>query len=242
MKLLYVLLLCFVSLFLSSCIEGEEEIFLNADGSARVMAIYRVPSLLFSAEDAQDLRNSIEAEVGAVKNLMLLTNKIEKQDGDRVIMLEIETEDVTSLEGALSEHDPAVERSKGDKILHAIIGRIMVDVDGLKVHLNREIELTPLLDEYLGSSGSSMLGDSAFRYTVHLPHAVESSNAHEVLNDGRTLTWSHALVDCRNAPITLSMTTNIPIPWWVYALGALLVAALAGAIFSIVMRKRIRRH
>jgi hypothetical protein len=238
MKSLWIVFLGLFLLLLSSCIEGDEEIFINADGSARVMAIYRVPSLLLSAEDAQDLRSSIEAEVGAVENLILLTNKIEKQNGDRVIMLEVGTEDITSLEGTLSVHDPAVERSKGDKILHAIIGRIMVNMSGLKVHLNREIHLESLLDEYLGSSGASILGDSAFRYTVHLPYAAESSNAHEVLNDGRTLTWSHQLADFSDRPIILSMTTRIPIPWWVYALGAFLVVVVAWVLLSIAMKKK----
>lgn len=239
MKLFCVVFLGLVSLLLCSCIEGEEEIFLNKDGSARVVATYRVPSMLLSAEDAQDLRASIEAEVGGVKNLKLLTNKVEKHNGDRVIMLEIETDDVSTLEGSLSEHDPAVEMTKGDKILHAIVGRILVNREGLKVHLNREIHLSSLLDEYLGSSGASMLGDSAFRYTMYLPHAAESSNAHEVSNDGRTLTWSHQLADCRNTPINLSIVTHIPIPWWIYALLGVVATGLLWALFVIVAKKRV---
>ena len=238
MKLTCILILGLLSILLSSCIEGEEEIFLNGDGSARVVASYRVPSILFSAEDAQDLRIGIAEEVGRVKNLKLITNKIEKHNGDRVIVVEISTEDVASLEGALSEHDPALKMKKGDKILHAIIGSIMVNTDGLKVHLNREIHLASLLDEYLGSSGGSILGKSAFCYTVHLPRPAVSSNAQEVLNEGRTLVWSHKLADHRHSPIRLSMTSRILIPWWVYVLGGFMVIVLVWACFAIIARKR----
>ncbi|MGB2402215.1 MAG: hypothetical protein ACPIA7_02270 [Akkermansiaceae bacterium] len=238
MKFTLILILGLLSILLSSCIEGEEEIFLNADGSARVVATYRVPSMLLSAEDAQDLRMGIAEEVARVKNLKLITNKVEKHHGDRVIVIEIDTEDVASLEGALSEHDPALKKKKGDKVLHAIIGSIMVNTDGLKVHLNREIHLASLLDEYLGSSGGSILGESAFCYTVHLPMPVVSSNAHQMLNEGRTLVWSYKLADHWDKPICLSMTSRILIPWWAYALGGFMVIVLVWACFAIVARKR----
>lgn len=221
---------------LSGCIDGEEEISLGADRSARVKAVYRIPSLLLSAEDAEDLKSSIQSEVGKEKNLRLVTNKIEKHEGKRVIILEIETDDVMGLDGTLGQHDPELKKSKGDKILHAIVGRIMINLDGLSADLTREVDLSPLLDEYLGSNGSSMLGDSEFRYTVHLPEPVESSNAHQVLNHGRTLKWTHKLIDCRERPIRLMMKTSIPIPWWVYVAAVLLVLGIAWACYQVVRR------
>ena len=67
MKYLLNALLCVALLLLSGCIDGDEEIFLRADGGARVLAIYRVPTLLLSVQDAEDLRSSIEKEVGSSK-------------------------------------------------------------------------------------------------------------------------------------------------------------------------------
>ena len=241
MKYLLNALLCAALLLLSSCIDGDEEIFLRADGGARVLAIYRVPTLLLSVQDAEDLRSSIEKEVGSSKNLKLLTNKVEKQKGNRVITFEIETDDVMALEGVLAEHDPDLEMSKGDKILHAIIGRMIVSIEGLSVKLIREVQLEPLLDEYLGPNGASMLGDSAFRYTVHLPDAVVSSNAHEVLNEGRTLKWSHKLVDSSTSPIIMTLTAPIPIPWWVFVLVALFIAATIWSCYVWAARMRAKR-
>ena len=242
MKYLLNALLCAALLLLSSCIDGDEEIFLRADGGARVLAIYRVPTLLLSVQDAEDLRSSIEKEVGSAKNLKLLTNKVEKHQGNRVITFEIETDDVMALEGVLAEHDPALQMSKGDKILHAIIGRMVVNIEGFSVKLIREVQLEPLLDEYLGSNGASMLGDSTFRYTVHLPDAVESSNAHEVLNEGRTFKWTHKLIDSSTSPIIMTLTAPIPIPWWVFVLAALFLVAIIWSWYVLTARRRAQKY
>ena len=242
MKYLLNALLCAALLLLSSCIDGDEEIFLRADGGARVLAIYRVPTLLLSVQDAEDLRSSIENEVGSAKNLKLLTNKVEKHQGNRVITFEIETDDVMALEGVLAEHDPALQMSKGDKILHAIIGRMVVNIEGFSVKLIREVQLEPLLDEYLGSNGASMLGDSTFRYTVHLPDAVESSNAHEVFNEGRTLKWTHKLIDSSTSPIIMTLTAPIPIPGWMFVLAALFLAAIIWSWYVLMARSRAQKY
>ena len=242
MKYLLNALLCAALLLLNSCIDGDEEIFLRADGGARVLAIYRVPTLLLSVQDAEDLRSSIEKEVGSAKNLKLLTNKVEKHQGNRVITFEIETDDVMALEGVLAEHDPALQMSKGDKILHAIIGRMVVNIEGFSVKLIREVQLEPLLDEYLGSNGASMLGDSTFRYTVHLPDAAESSNAHEVFNEGRTLKWTHKLIDSSTSPIIMTLTAPIPIPWWVFVLAALFLAAAIWSCYVLMARSRAQKY
>lgn len=232
--------LCAALLLLASCIDGEEEIVIGADGSAWVKAVYRVPSLLLSAGDAESLRSSIETELGAAKDLRLLTNTVEKENGKRVIVLELETDDLVALEGCLPQHGSDYEPGIGDKILHAIVGRISFSLNGLSASLRREIDLKPLLDEYLGSRGASTLGDSEFRYTIHLPYPVEGSNAHEVSDDGKTLSWTHKLADHRNAPIELLMTTSIPIPWWVYAVLISLIVALVWAIRMRVKRSRAR--
>lgn len=230
--------LCAALLLLASCIDGEEEIVISADGSAWVKAVYRVPGLLLSAEDGEKLRSSIETELGGSKDLRLLTNTVEKQNGKRVIVLELETDDLLALEGCLPEHGPDHVSGMGDKILHAIIGRISLSLNGLSANMTREVDLKPLLDEYLGSKGASTLGDSEFRYAIHLPYPVESSNAHEVSDDGKTLRWKHKLADHRNAPIELLLTTSIPIPWWVYAVLISLLLAVAWAIRMRVKRSR----
>ncbi|MBT8043823.1 MAG: hypothetical protein KJO79_02635 [Verrucomicrobiae bacterium] len=238
MRILFSCLLGILAVLLNSCIDGEEEVFINADGSAKVKAVYRVPGILMNAQDSEELRTSITEEIARQKNLKLLTNRIDLEQGRRVLTIEIATDDVTALEGKLSDQTMGGNPSKADKILHAIIGKIVVNLDGLSAELTRNIDLKPLLDEYLGKNSASVLGESEFRYTVHLPTAVERSNAHEVGNGGRTLKWTYLLRDSQKRPMKLNMVARVPIPWWVYVFAVLVLVALVWSAYAFC-KKRI---
>ncbi len=121
------------------------------------------------------------------------------------------------------------------------MGTITVTLDGLKAGLTRDVDLGALLDENLGKNSASILGDSEFRYIVHLPEAAETSNAHTVENDGRTLKWAFKLSECRNKPISLNMVASIPLPWWVYAAGIVILLLLAWGIYALVRKLRSLR-
>lgn len=239
MKHVIFLFLTSAMLLLSSCIDGEEDVYIEADGSARVKAVYRVPGVLFSAEDAEELKKNISEEIAEQEHLRLVTNRVDKKHGSRIITVEIETDDILALEGVLEEHIPGVNESKADKMLHALLGSITVRLDGLTADLSRDVELTPLLDEYLGKNSPTILGESQFRYNIHLPVAVESSNAHTVENGGRTLRWVYQLSECREKPISLNMVAKIPLPWWVYALIGL--AGLVLIFIGYVLIRKLKR-
>jgi len=232
MKQAILTFLSFTLLLLSSCIDGDEEIFLNADGSARLKAVYTVPTLIFSDEDAAALTAIIAKEVGEEKKLNLITNKVEKVDGRQVITIEVETGDVVDLEELLdsADSDDGDDESKSEKLLDALVGEFVLKREGLSAGINRKVDLAPLLEKYLGKSGGAMLGDSEFRYTIHFPKAVERSNAHEVLNGGKTLKWKYKLSECKEKPIELDMVAPVPLPWWVYAgVGAVVLLLVFGA-------------
>ena len=125
-------------------------------------------------------------------------------------------------------------------MLHAIVGSITVKMHGLSAALTREVDLGPLLDEHLGQNGASILGDSEFRYTVHLPEAAESTNAHELTNSGRTLKWFFKLSECKAKPIKLTMVAPVPLPWWLYALICLVLLLLVWGAWKLVALKSRR--
>ncbi len=220
MKLFIFSLLAMSLMLLNSCIDGEEEVFIHADGSGRVKLQYQVPGMIFSDADAKVLIETIEREVGKRENLQLLTNRVENENGQKIIHVEIATDNVAGLDDDdVSEDDTSSESdeaSKSDKWLHALLGDVKVDVSGVSAAVSRQVNLEPLLEEYLGTRGVSLLGESEFRYTVHLPTAVEQSNAHEVLNGGKTLKWRYLLRECKQKPIVMGLKASIPLPWWVY--------------------------
>ncbi|MFK7910985.1 MAG: hypothetical protein AB8F34_10360 [Akkermansiaceae bacterium] len=238
-KLISLVVLCLV---IQACIHGEEDVWIEADGSARVKATYRVPAMLLSAKEAEAFKQTVESEIGANKNLSLITNRIDREKGERVIRLEISTDDVTELENMTVDHEPGVVRTKSDKILHAILGTIELEMDGLNARLKREVDLNPLLEEYLGNNAAAMLSDAEFRYSVHVPKAVASSNAHSVSDDGRVLRWRYGLAELKGQPIVMQMTAPVPLPWWVYAAAGLLVALLLWAAWLLLSRSRNKRE
>ncbi len=239
MKYVFFSLLAIVLTLLNSCIDGEEEVFIKADGSARVKAVYRVPGIIFSAEDAEELRTNITEEVEKEKHLKLLTNTVEKENGTRVITIELETDNMMELEGALAAHTLGVKPSKADKMLHAIMGNITVNLKGFSADFTREVDLAPLLEGQLGKSGAAMLGESEFRYTVHLSSAVDESNAHSVEDGGRTLKWRYRLSECGQKPIVLHMVAPIPLPWWVYALVIVAALLLGWGAYALIKKLKV---
>ena len=235
------MMLALLTALLSSCIEGDEEIFLNADGSARMKVMYSLPALLLSSSDAESLKKNIQDGLGNDDRIELLRNTVEKIDGKQVITIEVATANVLELEGFMDEgsglDDEEREKGKSEQIVEALLGECLVNRSGLSADIQRKIDLAPLLDKHAGGNWPSMVGDSEFRYTVHFPTAVDASNAHEVSNDGKTVMWKYKLRDLREKPIELNVSATAPIPWWVYvsvALVALLVILIG---WKLIRRK-----
>ena len=228
------------ALSLVSCIEGDEEVFLYADGSGRVVAEYRVPGVLISAEDGVSLQESIRAAVAASEDLELVSSEVVMEEGFRVISMEISSSDVRGL-GALGggEDNDGGLGEEGDKsgdLLAAIIGEMKLGQRGLVLNLQRDVDLSAVLGRYFGEGALSQMGDSMFRYRLHLPSAARSSNAHAVSNGGKTLQWEYRLADSREVPMSMAVQMAMALPWWVYAIGGLvvvvLVVVLAGGVVA----------
>ncbi|MCA9003195.1 MAG: hypothetical protein KDB61_14825 [Planctomycetes bacterium] len=239
MRIVQWVLIAISSLVLHSCIEGDEEVWIHADGSARVKATYRVPGLVMTAAEADELTALVAEEVGADAGLRLLANRVDLERGQRVIRIEVEAADITRLEDLVTEHAPGGERSKADKMLHALLGSIDVKAEGLSASLRREVDITPLLDEYVGKNAAVLLSEAEFRYAVHLPKSVERTNAHAVSDGGRTLRWKYRLGDLRREPMVMEMAAPVPLPWWVYAaLGGIVVLVVVLLALRVVRARR----
>ena len=235
----------FIALVLVSCIEGDEEIFVNADGSGKVKLVYKVPALLLDEQASVALTESVNQNVGGDKNLRLITNRVDQSDGQKLIVIEIEADDVMKL------NLPEADTCNGDytesqsinildkiNILDAIIGKVGVKLQGLQTHIQRDVNLMPLLKERFGEGALSGLGAAEFKYALHLPVPAQSTNAHEVENNGKTLKWTYRLSEMKEKPIQLLVTSRVPIPWWIYAAGGAVILLIILMIFIVLRRRR----
>ena len=229
----------FIALMLVSCIEGDEEIFINADGSGKVKLIYKVPTLLLDEQASQALTESVNQNVGGDENLRLITNRVDQSKGQKLIVIEVEADDVMKL------HLPEAGPYEGDdtepqpiNILDTIIGNVGVKLQGLQTHIQRDVNLAPLLEEKFGEGALSGLGAAEFKYALHLPVPAQSTNAHEVENNGKTLKWTYRLSEMKEKPIQLLVTSRVPIPWWIYAAGGAVIFLIILMIFIVLRRRR----
>ncbi|NWK57230.1 hypothetical protein HW115_16530 [Verrucomicrobiaceae bacterium N1E253] len=233
------LVLALAVLMLASCIDGEEEVFIHADGSAKMRVQYTVPGMMLSDLEADKLVEIVDKAVREKANLSLVTNQVQSQKGQKIINIEIDAENVMELNDLLDEEETGEdgeEPTKAGKILQALLGEMQVSLDGLTAGVDRNVDLQPLFDQYLGKMGPSVLGESEFRYTVHLPKAAETTNAHQSLNEGRTLKWGFKLRETKQHPIHMQMRAPVPLPWWVFAALAVVVVLLVAGIYRLIRK------
>lgn len=157
--------------------------------------------------------------------------------GKLVIHLEIEFDNALDL-FEISERQGeqfAGETGMPPSELETFLGGIDVKLDGAAVNYQREMNLGPFFPGIVRDN-PGMLDDSAFRYVIHLPVASESSNAHLISNEGRTLEWNFLLRDYVSKPIQMSFVSKSLVPWWVWVVSIILLLVIVFFIWQIFKR------
>ena len=126
MKILRLMGLSILCCCIQACIEGDEDVWIEADGSAKIRATYRVPAMLLSAKDAEEFKQSVESGIGENPNLRLITNRVDQEKGQRIIRLEIETDNIAELKSLGVDEGSDVAQTKSGKMLNAILGTIHI--------------------------------------------------------------------------------------------------------------------
>jgi len=229
--------LLFVSLFLNSCVEGEEEVWINSDGSGRFVAHYQVPVIaLKELGDPEVFVEALRKIDEREESIEIMDLYFVKQRGDAIFHLEANFSDVTDLlELAERNANLLIEDAGADpEQIEKIAGSTAFQVDGLTPTFNRSVSLEGLIPK----SFKGMLGRSNFKYTMHLPVKVKETNADEISNDGHTVSWTFLLRDHLEAPMEMGFTTELPIPWWLWLVLAILMFTLAWIIWRKLLRPK----
>lgn len=218
-------------LLLGGCIEGDETIWLERDGSGRLQASYRMPPLLMARFGGPEALKTQLAQAAAADEFVDLTRIEHTREKGRVVF---------EFEGTFTDlrklctfpqrrlRDPATpDRPAQAEVL---FGETTLEINELSMTMARTIDLTKTLPREIN------LRDSTFRYTVHLPVEVARTDAHTVSEDGRTLQWSFLLREHTDQPMRLYAQAPLPIPWWVWFSGTLLIIAFLAVLFLAVRR------
>lgn len=232
-------LLLLASLFLNSCVEGEEEVWINGDGSGRFVAHYEFP--IIALKDLGDpdvfveMLHKIDKREDSIEIMDLYFVKKKKK---AIFHLEASFEDAGALlELAARNQDLLIEDTGADpQQVEQMAGSTVFQLNGLTPTFNRTVILEGLIDQ----SFKGFLGRSNFKYTMHLPVKVKESNAHKISNDGRTVSWTFLLKDHLDTPMEMGFTTALPIPWWTWFILTILVFGIAWLIWRKLLRPKSR--
>jgi len=235
------LLLFLPVLLLNSCIEGEEEIWINGDGSGRLIAHYSLPKLaLKQIGDPKDYVRAIKLVDEKEDGIEVQVITFEIIEGKAILHLEATFDDALDLlEIAERNESIFVEEAAADPAqMDAISGEIDLGIDGFSPTFKRAVSLGPIFPVQV-QRFPKMLGSSYFKYTIHLPAEVKETNAHEVSPDKRTVTWNFLLKDYIDQPMVMSVRTKFPVPWWIFAILAAIVFLIAWIIWKKLRRRNL---
>lgn len=221
-----------------SCINGEEELTVNFDASGTFTARYEFPTAAAASlgpparyrrelERIDQEEDSIEIthlEFGFVRGKLLIHIKAKFDNVTK--LLEIS-------ERQKGKFAKGVGMDAGE--LDLLADGISVDLNNLKVDYSRAMDLRPILPS-MAINNPRLLRDSKFRFKINLPVAIESSNAHAISPDRKSISWEFMLRDYVDKPINMTFKTETITPWWLWVL---FVALVLIGFFTI--RKLTRR-
>ena len=221
-----------------SCIDGREEIWLNANGSGRADVRYSLPAAAARFQGG---------EAGVRR---LIGEFLKKTPAIATSSFEVMTEQDRLKIHILATFDSALdlkEISKGKSLeklpssASHLAGEMSVDLHGRTVAFSRTIAPGKALPGAIFLPASQFQGRN-LTYIIHLPTAASESNATRTEDAGRTLVWDYPLAVAIQNPVTLRFKAKIPIPPWLVVAGAAVVFLLAyfTVRWKIRSRKRLR--
>lgn len=223
---------------LVSCIDGREEVWLNADGSGRSDVTYSIPALAANFHGGENgVRKMLAEFLGKTPALKNPTCEVTSTDERMTIRVQ------ASFDSALELKDISKCESVGKMPSSAtcLIGSTCVSLNGRTVDFSRTIDAGSALP------GSSFMPVTQFEghrlsYIIHLPQAAMESNATRIDNGGRTLVWDFPLAQAITGPVTTSFKAKVPIPWWVLASAGAFTIAAGALVFFVYVRSHGQGH
>ncbi len=232
-------LLVFLAAFTAvSCIDGREEVWLNADGSGRAEANYSLPAAAARLQGGEaGIAKLIE---GFLKNTPAITSSSHEITikGDRLnVRVNVAFDSALKL-GEISAGDSIKELPPAAT---GLTGIVKVALRGTTVDFSRTINAGRSL------RGSSFMPRAQFEgrsleYIIHLPLAATESNASRIENGGKTLIWNFPLTQALQGPATIRFNAPVPIPLWLYFAAACGLAALGWLAWRILKARKIQTN
>lgn len=231
------LLTLVMAILLVSCIDGHEELWLNADGSGRADVSYTLPAIAAKFQGGEEgVRTLLAKFLQNTKGLTTSSHEV-VTEGDRLkIRVKASFNSVLELK-KISKSDPL---KKLPSSANGLAGRVKISREGRTLDFSRTISPGTALPGAVFLP-ASQFKDRRLTYILHLPSAPIESNATRTEDGGHTLIWDYSLAAAVKTPITTRFKAKIPIPtWMVVSVGTVALAA-SSLGFLIFQKCRKRR-
>jgi len=232
-------LLALPALIFTSCVEGEEEIWITPDGSGHLVAHYEIPSIaLAQIGDPVDFVRAFTLIDEREDEIQITDLSFIKKGSKAIFHLEATFKDAREILSISIRNEALFLAETGcdPEKIDGIAGAIDFEIKGLTPTYERTVSPSEIFPSIV-SRRPKMLGASTFKYIIHLPAKVIETNAHEVTDDRKTVSWTFILNEHFEAPMAMSFTMELPVPWWGWTILALLALVLAWLIWRFIIRR-----
>lgn len=202
-------------LVLSGCIEGEEEIWLNPDGSGRIEARYKMPSAVAKRIGEPDELVRVLQEAAERDPHVEITSLTHTAEGGGVTLLFSGTfDDLNKL--ASFPRRQLRDASKPDKRVKAevLFGEAEMSISEDAIIYDRKVDISWLLQSTPAAKSiarmPALLGKSNLNFILNLPGAARESNASSQSEEGRRLEWNFLLKEHATEPMSMTAEATLP--------------------------------
>jgi len=224
--------LAILSLLISSCIDGREEVWLNADGSGRAELEYEIPA---AAARFHRGETGVREMIGKLLKDHPDSRYEVSTRGDR---LKIHVALAFKSAGDLAALTSSATQQKAPASFDHLAGIFDISRSFRTVEFNRTI--SPGKAFPVALVPADQWKNRKLSYTIHLPVVPEESNATRITDGGRTLIWEQPLTTAVRQPILIHFKAKIPIPGWIIAVVGVMILAIAAAAGTWIRRRMNR--
>lgn len=222
--------LTLVTLLLSSCIDGREEVWLNADGSGRAHFTYDIPATAAKFQGGIDgVRELLDSEL---KVFPSATHEV-TQEGDR---LKVDVRLKFTSADEISKIRSSASRGKAPPSFQHLAGIFKVSRNLRTVDFTRTISPGKALPTAF--IPASEFKNRKLTYILHLPVVPTESTADRFENSGLTQIWEQPLTSALRKPMVIHFKAKIPVPQWLIYSAIGLLVVVAGIPFVLIRRRK----
>ncbi|MBB5351311.1 hypothetical protein HNR46_001547 [Haloferula luteola] len=231
------LLVLLLTLVLSSCFDVKEEVWVHRDGSGDLALVVHLP------HRALQLAGGNEALENAILEWFQSTPQLELSSLD-ILPPTPPSEDTTVQVRAhapslrvLSEISESIP-SQTFPSMPNLAGTFQIDLSIRGVDFHRQVNYRQALGLAALAISSDQRQQRHLETRIHLPTRATTSNADEILDQGRTLVWHRSLGDALTRPTEMTFHAPLPLPLgWLACLSGLGLL-LAGGLSWRRLRRR----